>query len=334
MPDHKLVWSDRRDVWEVRWSEKLDGKWRSRAISTGEAEKPAAQAFLREFVRAEQGRDRATANETLALEKLVDSYVKAVPGQRWNLHVVRREMGAIPCSQIHPDDLHDLSQVVPNDSTRRRYLGALRAALNWGVDQKLVDPATVPVIALPREGPGRELFLDEREEAEFHAHAMGDSVGAKALTRVTRFVAVALDTGARKGAIEGLTWDRVDLGRGLIDFREPGRAVTRKRRGLSPISERLGVTLERAAKERTSKLSHVVGDGDIRAAYRTWSGSTPYSWATPHVLRHTFATLLIRAGVDVTEVAELLADDPATVMRRYRHHRPGWLKDAVNRRWT
>ena len=331
-PSFTLKFNDRRGVWEVRWSERTpSGGWRSRAISTGEAQKRPAEAFLREFQRVE--RERETHGGTTPIRDLVDAYVKAVPGQRWNLHQIKTHLGDHTPTQLSHQDFLVLETHVPNPGTRRRYLGALRAALNWAADHGLCEETHLPEFDLPPPNSPRELFLDEVEEADFYGRAMWDSVQRKTLSRVTRFVALALDTGARRGAIEGLTWDRVDLDKGRIDYREPGRPVTRKRRGVVPISERLGPVLERAARERTSKLSPVVGQGAIKKAYETWVRETPYSWATPHVLRHTFATLLIRAGVDVTEVAELLADDPATVMRVYRHHRPDWLRQAVNGRW-
>jgi integrase len=47
---------------------------------------------------------------------------------------------------------------------------------------------------------------------------------------VRLFIIIALRTGARSGAILALTWERVDLDNRMIDFREPGKVRTRKRR--------------------------------------------------------------------------------------------------------
>jgi len=47
--------------------------------------------------------------------------------------------------------------------------------------------------------------------------------------------ALAFTTGARKGSILSLTWDRVNFQTGMIDFHEPGRRLTRKRRSIVPI---------------------------------------------------------------------------------------------------
>src|SRR3546814_6124691 len=52
---------------------------------------------------------------------------------------------------------------------------------------------------------------------------------AKHLPRIYRFIALALDTAARKEAIETLTWFQVDLERRKIALNPKGRRQTKKR---------------------------------------------------------------------------------------------------------
>jgi integrase len=52
--------------------------------------------------------------------------------------------------------------------------------------------------------------------------------------------------------------------------------------------------------------------------------------ATPHTLRHTWATLAAQAGVPLWEIAGVLGDTLATVMKTYAHHCPDHLRGAVN----
>ncbi len=68
------------------------------------------------------------------------------------------------------------------------------------------------------------------------------------------------------------------------------------------------------------------------------TGDETYRQLTRHALRHTSATLALRNGATVWQVAGLLGDTPSSVMTTYGHHAPDdtrgaaqcwWGKDAV-----
>jgi integrase len=48
-----------------------------------------------------------------------------------------------------------------------------------------------------------------------------------------------------------------------------------------------------------------------------------------HDLRHTFATRLVQAGVDLYRVQRLLGHKTPTMTQRYAHHSPESLRDGV-----
>ena len=50
---------------------------------------------------------------------------------------------------------------------------------------------------------------------------------------------------------------------------------------------------------------------------------------TPHVLRHTCATMLAMKGRPLDEIADFLAADPATIHKHYRKHQPDYLRAAA-----
>lgn len=327
----------RTGYYEVRWS---DGG-RSRTVSTRTRDRVEAQAFRSAWIAAQ--RDGLGAKEPTVGE-LIDLYEKfhveangITEAQKFSLKPVRAFFGSVQPSLVGPalvDDyrLERLS-AKRKDSTIRRELGALSTVLHWAVRHRRVDLARPPAIGLPPPGPPRTRFLVEEDEVLFHALAMGDSIGEKRLTRLTRFVAIALDTGARKEAIEGLTWDRVDLVRGLIDFRDPQRRATKKRRVVVPISDRLMPMLVVAHRQRVSEFV-LDNDGDMRSAWRTFRTASPWPKLGMHDLRRTWASLAVQNGVPIADVAEVLGDTVPTVMKHYAQFIPGRLRGAVNARWN
>jgi integrase len=48
-----------------------------------------------------------------------------------------------------------------------------------------------------------------------------------------------------------------------------------------------------------------------------------------HDLRHTFATRLAQAGVDIYKIAKLLGHKDIRMTQRYAHHYPESLRDGV-----
>lgn len=53
-------------------------------------------------------------------------------------------------------------------------------------------------------------------------------------------------------------------------------------------------------------------------------------WITPHVLRHTGATLMVQNGVSMWEIAGIMGDKLETVEKHYLKHHPDYLKDATS----
>jgi integrase len=104
---------------------------------------------------------------------------------------------------------------------------------------------------------------------------------------------IALYTGRRAEAILSLQWRAIDLRSGLIDFRRPGQAAAKKRRGRCRIPDRLLPHLERAAR-----FGHDVGPvinwadkpiKNIRKAFETAARRAGIDNINCHVLKHTAA---------------------------------------------
>ena len=315
-----------------------------------------ADAYLHEFCQAAQTEARRVANGGRTVDDLCRGWLDYVEPQGKAktgtsvLRPVRGRLGRLTVDQLTDDRLADYAGRGVSNGSIRRELGALKTVLLWAARKKLIPRTEVPEIELPPSPAPRVKFLDHAQEGFFwdqavaqwsQAQARGTHGNAyRAAERVMLFVALGLETAARRGAIYDLTWDRVDLIRGSLDYRVPGRRVTKKRRVLVPISDRLFPVLEAAQSRAPTDtagvaIGRVLGDAQcLRRAFRVFAQGIGMGWVTPHVLRHTWASLAAMNGVSLWDIAQVMGDTIATVERNYLHLTPGHLRAAINHKAT
>jgi integrase len=202
----------------------------------------------------------------------------------------------------------------------------LRAALNRALKDKLIDAA--PEFKMPPAPEPRPRWLKPAELDAVLSCLVRERRGGT-LSRLEIFVWLAVETLARSSAILELTWARVDFETGVIDFNKPGRRRTRKRRTVSPISSRLRPVLERAYAERTSETVCIHG-GEVRWMLNRLSIRCGVPGLHAHLFRHTSATLLMRSGASLWDVAGLLGDTLKTTEKTYAKHDPQRLRETID----
>ena len=143
-------------------------------------------------------------------------------------------------------------------------------------------------------------------------------------------VITALNTGMRKGEILGLRWDQVDLRHGffLLVHTKNG-----ERREL-PINRTLRKTL--LDLPRRLDIPYVFYDNrtgkrylNVKRSFASACRRAGISDFRIHDCRHTFASQLIMAGIDLTTVKELLGHKTITMTMRYSHLAPSHKVKAV-----
>lgn len=334
--DARLERSARSDSWEIHWNERVGGRTVSRRLSTRTPMYAEAKAFLAGWIAEADRVETAVASPLVTdiLDKYREHLEMNGKGETQFTciaHLRRGFAGVRLCDlTITAQHRYRKARGVA-DATIRRELGALQAALGYARKHRIVPRAVIDDIdiELPRASQPRQTYLNRTEADQFLALADADSAGKPRLTRLTRFCYLALLSAARKEAIVGLTWDRVDWDAGTIDYREPGQQLTNKRRTLVPISKRLRPVLRRAYDERVSDYV-LDSPASIRSSWETFIGRTPFAHITPHDLRRSFATLAVQAGVPVVDVAAILGDSVQIVMKHYAHHVPGSAQAAVD----
>jgi len=300
---------------------------RSKRKTTGARSLREAQAFFDEWcalIAAEastKGKRRLTCEEIWALK--YDDDEERVRYAWANLkphfgHLKPREV-----TQEVEDAYKAKRKVAP--STIRLELSLLRSTWNHAAKIRRLDPMDIPVLdPLPAPSPPRERVLSEEEIERLFAAA--EKPGRD---RVRLFLHIALNAAARRTAIQELTWEQIDFGVGVIHFLKPGQRQSRKRRASVPMSHALREVLEDASTRRAS--SFVIGAGGrINEAVNAVARDAGVDGVTPHVMRHTAATIMARNGVSLWVIAQILGNTLEQVEKVYAKWQPGRHLDAVN----
>jgi integrase len=135
-------------------------------------------------------------------------------------------------------------------------------------------------------------------------------------------VVLALNTGMRRGELLGLEWSRVDFEQRAI------RIINAKSNAgnrVIPMNTTVHTLLSDLAKRATSPLvfpsnrKSGVRFLDMKKGFHKAVTSAGIPHIRFHDLRHTFATRLVRAGVDIVTVQHLLGHSKITMTARYAH---------------
>jgi integrase len=147
-------------------------------------------------------------------------------------------------------------------------------------------------------------------------------------------VLLALNTGLRRGELFGLLWDDVNLTAKLLIVRGDG-TKSGQTRVVNLNSE--AVEILRAWKPAPVTRDALVFPGrdgerdDLKTAWQRLLKAADITRFRFHDLRHTFASKLVMAGVDLNTVRELLGHSDLKMTIRYAHLAPAVKASAVER---
>lgn len=246
-------------------------------------------------------------------------------------------------------------------ATVNRDVSALRAALSRAIKWKLLKgPHPLSEVKpLKVDCGGVVRYLTPHEEQRLRATLAARDEGRRAereranawrrargypewpaygtyTDHLTPIVLLALNTGLRRGELFGLRWRDVDLGRALLTVRGDGAKSGQTRH----------VPLNREAVEVLTAWSlvqpHPLGGDtlvfagvegapleDIKTAWLKVVRAAGIPSFRFHDLRHTFASKLVMAGVDLNTVRELLGHADLKMTLRYAHLAPEHKAAAV-----
>jgi site-specific recombinase XerD len=226
-------------------------------------------------------------------------------------------------------------------------------AVEWGfvsahplrtVKRNKVDNARVRYLSADEEARLRKALQtrenERRASRERHNawHAARGTVGhpqwaADAYTdHVMPLTLLALNTGLRRGELFSLDWRSVNLSLRLLTV-EAGNAKSGKTRHV-PLNDEAFDVLTCWKKQGSGKGLVFPSPSGARFdnINKSWAGLVEAAEMPDfnfHDLRHTFASKLVMAGVDLNTVRELLGHADIKMTLRYAHLAPHKLADAV-----
>lgn len=210
-------------------------------------------------------------------------------------------------------------------ATINRELANLKKAFNLALREwEWCHQNPVTRVSMEKENNKRDRWLSEEEESQL-------------LTACAPWlhdlVIFALHTGMRMGEILELTWRGVDFTRRTVTVM---RSKNGERRTI-PVNETVLRVLKEKAKVRSlasdlvfcSKAFTPMESGHLRRSFRLALSKAKIEEFHFHDLRHTFATRLVQAGIDLYKVQQLLGHKSPIMTQRYAHHYPESLRDGV-----
>jgi integrase len=323
---YRLQQRARDGIYRVTWTE--DG--RTRSLSLGTRDRSEAERGYAQFIA---GLDNPAPPSDATVEDVLRFYeeakrdkVRSPDAIKYAAAALSRHLGSLEPGHLVSTALEKYAVLragegaangtIVKDVQMLRAAVRFAAAEGWKID---VLPMPMPVSA----PPPRDRWLT-RDEAR-------SLLEATPSLHLETFIVLGLTTAARSGAIVDLTWDRVDLRAGLIDY---GAGHGNKRRVVSPMNDRCRAAVEAAAKFRESDYVIEWRGKPVRKIKTAFNKARARAGlsddVTPHILRHTSATWMAQAGVKMGRIAQMLGDSIEVVERVYAKHHPDYLKDAAN----
>lgn len=209
-------------------------------------------------------------------------------------------------------------------ATINRLMATMKHCMHKGYQWEMVTEDTlkrVRQVKLLEENNRRLRYLSPEECQHLIDACSGD---------IKAIVIIALNTGMRKSEILSLKWENVDLRHNfiLLDNTKNG-----ERREI-PINETLRGVFQ--GLTRRLDVPYVFFDKttgkpyqDVKKSFGSALRRAGIKDFRFHDLRHTFASHLVMAGVDITTVRELLGHKTLTMTLRYAHLAPTHKVKAV-----
>ncbi|MBI4378421.1 MAG: site-specific integrase [Nitrospinae bacterium] len=210
-------------------------------------------------------------------------------------------------------------------ATANRHLATLKHMMTKAVEWEMVEEEVLKKVRKVKflHENNRRLRYLSKEECQSLINVCSPHLRPIVIT--------ALNTGMRKEEILSLEWEKhIDLKHGfiLLDVTKNG-----ERREI-PINQTLKDTLQRIPRRLDSTYVFIDDNGKrykyVNRSFKTGCRRAGIKDFRFHDLRHTFASHLVMAGVDLTTISRLLGHKDIKMTLRYSHLAPSHMVKAVD----
>ena len=212
----------------------------------------------------------------------------------------------------------------PSAAGLNRAIQALKTAMRQAEFWDMITPQNWRKVSKFKEKKGRVEFHTKDELKQIIKHLPSEwklvvLLGARA--------------GLRRGEIAALKWRDVDFKNNQL-YVAPNKTEGHR---FVPLATDLKNALQAAQKRAKNEFVINVGDSTKRASrdylsayYRKLTADLPFNCKL-HKLRHTFASHLVQAGVDLYRVSKLLGHSSIQMTEIYSHLAQADLKSAITK---
>jgi integrase len=298
---------------------------RSAEFDRAGAEKQLAE-YLGKKYQPQPSADPSIADILVAYGKEHLIRTRSAKNAAYNVESLVRWWSTKLVSDISPANCQAYAES-KSPSAARRDLEVLRAAVrHWN---KWHGPLlTIPSVIMPPKCEARDRWMTRDEAARLLRNA-------RRTPHLRRFILLGLYTGSRSGVLLRLEWPWIDLKHGLMSRRAPGTSeAANKRAPKVKLGRRILAHLKRWKRldgKNAKFVCHYNGQR-ITKLRRSFSGAVKAAklkGVSPHILRHTRATWLMKKGIAPFEAAGHRGMSVETLMRVYGHHHPDFQRSAA-----
>jgi len=335
-------------TWWIQYFDSDGRRRREKAGTRGSAidlYRKRKQQALEKKQLPERLRVRVVRFEELAED--AEAYCKANnQGQQFDLYRIGRlkqEFGSYPATAITIEDLRKwFDEQEWQAGTYNRNKTTLSLIYRLGIENGKVQSNPAKLLKHKREDNGRVRFLNQFSPAKTDVDYLKPHTDEETRLRaviVAHYLGhmpefeIALHTGMRPSEQYGLVWGRVDLTRKLVTIPKSKNGKTRHI-PLNSVAVAAFQTLQRRSLNTAGPV-FVNIHGEPLRGYKHWfdpavstAGIRDFTW---YCLRHSFASRLVMAGVDLRTVAELMGHKTIQMTMRYAHLAPAHRLAAVER---